>query len=364
MPILWRFLLRNYLQVFFLCISGFITILLLTRLQEIVSLVSFDSGISTIFLFTFLQIPYILPIAIPISGLIASILLLQRLSHTHELTSFRCAGLSLKKISTPLLTAAFVLALANFMIVSEVTPRTRLYSEKLLHHVMTTSPLFLMKKSKLLKLESSYVDMNMTHAGKEAHDIIFATKNESNDRLTLLTAKKFLVEEGQLVGKNVAIISHMDRKAPDQFDHLIIENQHSMVTSAKALSEMMQKNTFHFGYEHLPMKELIKTAFSQTAKFKTVQRTRYELSRRIFFPLITYGFTFMGISLGLQIGRQKKKIGTILAISLAAFTFVCSIAAKSFHLAPLKSAICYGLPLLLILLTSLWFQRRTLEGIE
>lgn len=364
MPILWRYLLRNYLQVFFLCISGFIAILLLTRLQEIARLASFDSEISAIALFTLCQIPYILPIAIPISGLIASILLLQRLSHTHELTSFRSAGLSLKAISAPLLMAAFILSLANFMIVSEVTPRTRLYSQKLLHQVMTTNPLFLMKKSKLLKLQSSYVDMNMTQVGKEARDVVFAMKNESSDRLTLLTAKKFHVEDDQLIGKNVAIISHLDPKEPDSFDHLIIENQRSMATSAKALSEMMQKNTLNFGYEYLPMNDLIQTAFSKTAKPKTINRMRFELSRRLFFPLITYAFTFMGISLGLQIGRQRKRMGLILAILLAAFTFICSIAAKSFHLSPTKAIICYTIPFPFLFFFSFWFQKRAKEGVE
>jgi lipopolysaccharide export system permease protein len=344
--------------------SGFIAILLVTRLQEIARLAAFDSDMGSIVLFTLCQIPYILPIAIPISGLIASILLLQRLSHTHELTSFRSAGLSLKVISTPLLLVAFLLSLINFMIVSEVTPRTRLYSQKLLHQVMTTNPLFLMKKSKLLKLQSSYVDMNMTHVGKEARDVIFAMKNDSSDRLTLLTAKKFHVEDNQLIGKNVAIVSHLDSKDPDLFDHLIIENQRSMATSAKALSEMMQKNTFHLGYEYLPMNELIETAFSKTAKPKTIKRMRFELSRRLFFPLITYAFTFMGISLGLQIWRQKKKMGLILAIFLAAFTLICSMAAKSFHLAPTKAILCYVLPFPFILLTSFWFQKRAIEGIE
>lgn len=364
MPILWRYLLRNYLQVFFLCVSGFIAILLLTRLQEIARLAAFDSEISTIFLFTLCQIPYILPIAIPISGLIASILLLQRLSYTQELTAFRSAGLSLKKISTPLLLAAFMLSLANFMVVSELTPRTRLYSQKLLHHVMTTSPLFLMKKSKLLKLQSSYVDMNMTEVGKEARDVVFAVKNDSSDRLTLMNAKKFHVEEDLLVGKNVAIISHLDPKDPHVFDHLIIENQRSMATSAQALSEMMQKNTFHFGYEYLPMGDLIQTAFNHTAKSKTIKRMRFELSRRIFFPLITYAFTFMGISLGLQIGRQHKRMGILLAIILAAFTFICSIAAKSYHLSTARALICYLLPLPLIFFCSFWFQKRAVEGIE
>lgn len=89
MPILWRYLLKNYFQVFFLCVTGFISILLVTRVQEIARLAALNSQIDIIILFTLCQIPYILPIAIPISGLISAILLVQRLSHTQELSTLR-----------------------------------------------------------------------------------------------------------------------------------------------------------------------------------------------------------------------------------------------------------------------------------
>lgn len=364
MPILWRFLMRSYLQVFFLCISGFIAILLLTRLQEIARLATLGSEPSLIFLFALCQIPYILPIAIPISGLIASILLLQRLSHTHELTSFRSSGLSFNQIHTPLLMTAFILSLINFSIVSELTPRSRLYSQKLLHHVMTNSPLFLIKKNKLLKLQNSYVEMDIKQGGTKAENVIFAMKNDSSDRITLLNAKKIYIKEDQLIGQGVAIISHTAPKNPNWTDHLIIENQESMTTPSKAVSEIITKNPLHFGYEYLPIKELIKTAFSQKAKAKTIKRMQFELSRRLFFPLITYAFTFMGLSLGVQISRQRNKSGLILTAILTTLTFICSIAAKSYHLAPVKSITCYLFPLLCIFFFSLRFQKRTIQGIE
>ncbi len=50
----------------------------------------------------------IFPIALPLSCLIASLLLIQRLSSSHELTALRASGFSLFDILTPILiTAAF-----------------------------------------------------------------------------------------------------------------------------------------------------------------------------------------------------------------------------------------------------------------
>lgn len=363
MPHLWRLLLKNYFQVFFLCVMGFISVLLVTRVQEIARLAALNSELGKIFLFTLFQIPYILPIAIPISGLISAILLLQRLSHTQELTAFRASGISVKTLAAPLLLAAFVLSVVNFAIVAEVTPRCRLLSHNLLQNAATINPLFLMKKSKMLKLQDSYVDMKMTHLGKEAKDIFFAVKNESNDRLSLMTAKKFLVEDNLMTGKNVTIISNIAEEE-DQYDSLIIENQDMMSTSATALSGLMKKSTHRIGMEHLPMTTLLKTFSDQEVKAKTVKRAQFEFCRRLFFPLITFAFTLLGFSLGMQIGRGKKKRGLYWAILLSSFTFICSIAAKSFQLTPHKVIFFYALPLPFLFFASYWFQRRILGGVE
>lgn len=343
--------------------GGFIGILLLTRMQEIAHLASLNSEFGNMILFTLCQIPYILPIAMPISGLIAAILLLQRLSHTHELTAFRASGIGVKTLATPLLMGAFVLSVVNFVIVTEVTPRCRYYSHHLLQNAATINPLFLIKKSKMLKLQDSYVDMKMTHLGKEAQEVILAVKNESNDRLSLMIAKKFEVDSNLMKGKNVTIISNLATQQ-DLYDHLIIENQETMSTSALALSSLMQKQTHKIGMESLPLKTLIQTFSDQNAKTKTVKRATFELCRRIFFPIITFAFTLLGFSLGMHIGRGRKKKGIYLAILLSSLTLICSIAAKSFQLAPYKVIFFYTLPIPILFFVSYNSQRKILGGIE
>ncbi len=365
MPILWRYLLKNYLKVFFLITSGFVTVLLLTRLHEIAKLAALNPNPKLLILFVLCQIPYILPIAMPISGLISALLLLNRLSQTHELSSLRASGLGLSQISSPLLMAAFLLSLINFTVVSELTPRCRLYSRELLHHVTTINPLFLMQKSKMLKLQDSYVDMNMTKRGQEAKEVIFVVKNQSNNRLTLMSAKSLQVKDKQLIGKDVAIISHVDTRDANHFDHLVIENQKTMSTSASALSELMRKPTWKVGYEHLTFHDIFCSAFLKKGlKPKHMHESRFELYRRLYFPAMTFLFTWMGLVLGVQTGRTQRKKGVMIAMSLCALTFVCSVAAKSFYLSSNKAALFYALPVLTLTTCTLWFQKQISRGRE
>lgn len=363
MPLLWRLLLRNYFRVFFLCMMGFVSVLLITRVQEIARLIALNCAMGKVFLFILFQIPYILPITIPISSLISATLLSQRLSHTHELTAFRSSGINVKTLTTPLLFAAFVLSVANFAITAKITPYSRHLSHNLIQIATTINPLFLMKKSKMLKLQDSYVDMKMTHLGKEAKDVLFAVNNQAKNRLSLMTAKKFVVENNVMTGRYVSIISYTPEE-DDFFDSLVIENQETMSTSASALSGILKKPTKRLGIEHLPMTSLVKTFSDANVKAKTVKRAQFELCRRLFFPVITFAFTLLGFSLGMQIGRERKKKSLYFAILLSAFTFICSIAAKSFQLHLQNVIFFYALPIFFLFFASYWFQRRIVGGIE
>jgi lipopolysaccharide export system permease protein len=365
MPILWRYLLKNYLQVFLLCVVSFIAVLLISRLYEIARLIALDTQVYKVLFFVLCQVPYILPVAIPISGLISAILLFQRLSMTHELTAMRASGISVRQISSPLIVVALFFSIVNFLVVAELTPRCRLISRDLVYHMTVVNPLFLMKKSKLLKLKDSYVDMCMTELGKEAKDIVFVVKNRSNGRLSLMTAKKFRVEDELLIGKDVVLISHINSEDELLFDHLVIENQSSMSTSSRALSELLQRTSWKMGLEHLPLRNLLGTIFSHgKVKPKTVKKAVCEMYRFFYFPLVTFTFTFMGISFGMQVGRGRHKKGMCMTIGLTAVTLLCYAAAKSFYLSPIKAAIFYFSPLPIILFLSLHFQKRLAGGIE
>ena len=92
MPIIWRYLLRSYFQVLALwsaALSPCSRPPLPGNRQIRLFWDSQAQGLDV----CHLQIPYILPIAIPVSCLITAMLLFQRLSKTHELTAFRTCGL-------------------------------------------------------------------------------------------------------------------------------------------------------------------------------------------------------------------------------------------------------------------------------
>lgn len=365
MPIVWRYLLKSYFQVFGLCVTGFIAILLVTRFQEIARFATSGTGILPIFLFGLYQIPYILPIAIPVSCLIASMLLYQKLSHRHELTAFRSTGLGLYPIVFPLLLASAFLSLLNFSIVSEITPICRSLSRGLIYKVTSQNPLFLLQKETLVRLKDCYIDMKALKSGRQAEEVVFVAN--SGGRLNLMSAKELSLNGEMLTGKNVTLITSVDpKKGEGGFDHLIIENQKTMSTKASNMVQFVQKFESSVNYDYFPLRMILASEKISLEKGsqKISGRACMEISKRLSLGLAAFTFTFIGCAFGVEISRHHTKRGIIWATALAVLFMATFISAKSFRDAPMLASLIYLIPHPLIVLISLRFLRKVGEGRE
>ena len=365
MPILWRYLLKSYFQAFLLCVSSFIAVLLVIRFQEIASFAASGARLEYIGLFTLYQIPFILPIAIPISCLIAAMILFQRLSHTQELTALRTCGLGLWPIAYPLILGGILMSLINFTIASEVAPYTRSLAKKMIFEITAENPLALLQKDTLIKLKNSYIDMKTLRSGKSADEVIFISKQASSDRLGIMTAKHLSVKEDLLLGKNVSIVSSVDPKF-EGYDHLIIENQKTMQTQSSTLTEHMQSTEWKMSDEYLPLRGILSKAIVEQSKRKASvsKSAQLEIVRRVTLGLAAFTFTFIGVAFGMDISRQRRKKGVIWAFALAAFFMVSFVAAKSFRHNVNTASLVYLLPHFVIFFVCLRSFRSIARGIE
>lgn len=330
MPILWRYLLRNYFQVFILCVSAFISVLLVLRFQEIARFITSEASFIKIALFSLYQIPYILPIAIPVSCLISAILLFQKLSYHQEITALRTIGLSLQKIVTPILSAGFLLVLLNAMIAFELTPICRSKARMLIYETVTSNPLFILQKESPVKFKNMYIDLQVSKGATSAEDVVIALKNNSNNRLCLFSFKNLSLVNKELEGNGISYISSFDSKQESGFDHLMIENQDHMKIKAIQLGQFMQHTNWLSHHDYLTLRMLLaKETLEPHSKIS--KKITIEIAKRVSIALAAFTFTLIGTCLGLQIGRKQSKKKALWAVSLAAFFMLCFIIAKSMY---------------------------------
>ena len=364
MPIFWRYLSKTYLKVFLLSTISFISLLLLTRLKEIARYAALAHHWKNVFLFILYQIPHILPIAIPISCLISSILLFQKLSWTHELTALRTGGLSLKTIIFPLLSIAFFLFLINFFICSEITTFCRQNSKKLVYEQSSINPLLLLQRQDLLKIKNSYIDMEISDDETTAKDLIFILPNKANHRLSFMHAKKLTLQGKSLEGENISTISHIDSIDSNYFDPLILENQKIMTTTASSISQFMKSSHFPLTHNHLPLKLLLVRSKLEKEQPTSSESITAEISRRFAFGFSAFSFTFIGICYGIKIQRFRSKKGIFWACFLALLILISFVIGKALKYNALSSSLIYLLPQPLILLFASRMLRKISKGAE
>lgn len=365
MHLLWRHILRGYFQILCLCVASFIAVLLAARFQEIARFASSGASLRLVLLFVLYQIPYILPIAIPISCGICTFLLLQQMSHSQELTALRSCGLSIHSLLSPILTAGACMALCNVTIICELAPFCRLQTKLLTYEIAAKNPFFLFQKETLIRLKNPYVDMRVRHSGESAEDVLVVMKSSWQERLSLMLAKKLHLKEQWLDGEFVTLVSSVAPKEGESFDHLVIENQRAMRTQATTFAQQVQSTEWFGNEQYLPLRLLLaKEVVERGGLANMSSSVQIELSRRMTLGLAAFSFTLLGAACGIQISRSPSKRGLLFALLFTTLFLVCFVSAKSLRHTPHLCPIVYLLAHPPIALFSLYRLKRVSGGIE
>jgi lipopolysaccharide export system permease protein len=333
MPILWRYALQSYSRVFLLSVCTFIAVLIVSRFKDIARFTALCGDFGKTGLFILYHIPTILPIAIPISALIASLLLFQSLSRSFELTALRSSGLSLRKIVAPLLAISLLLSLLNFSICAEIAPYCRREGKTMIYHETTQNPLLLLQRQKLVKIKHAFLDMEVKD-DETTKDLTLIVPNESTKRLSLLSARKLWIEREELIGKDLAVVSYID--SANGFDTLIIENQSTMSTAAPLLSTALKKNRPRLDINALSLKMLTLSAKAKPA--------RIEILRRVSLSLAVFSFTLLGCAFGIEQGRNPSKKNLLFALLLTLSVLMSYLLAKELKNFPFFAILAFILP--------------------
>ncbi|MBN4067116.1 LptF/LptG family permease [Simkania negevensis] len=380
MPTLWRYLLGQYTKIFILSVFSFIAILLIMRLEQIARFAALGGAQKKVFLFVLYQIPYILPIAIPISCLIASVILFQRLSHTHELSALRAAGLALRQIATPIFLGSAFLVLISFYTISELSTTSHFATKRLTNELTSVNPLALLQKKQFLNLKEVYLEMNTVEAGRASQDVLLAFNNGKNERLSVITIKDLRLDEPNLVSDRVSFISSVDAKTPYQHDQLLIENMEQAVTPANEFSNLLNPSQWRINNDYLKLPLLIARlkkhrierdkALSANAPLlaaeasQKIKRCYTDILRRVSIALAAFTFTLTGVAFGMEISRHHSKKWLVSVIGLTALFLTSIFIAKSQDSNLWLSLACYTFPHLFILFFACRKMQQISGGIE
>ncbi|PYI84403.1 MAG: hypothetical protein DME54_12080 [Verrucomicrobia bacterium] len=127
MRLLDRYVLRNFLQVYFYCIAGFVSIWLIFDISDNIS-TFIDERIGLLLAVRYYgtQVPEVFIILLPVSLLLALLFTLGRMSRSNEIVSMLTAGVSLPRVLLPLIGIGLLTVAASMALNYSLAPHAEL----------------------------------------------------------------------------------------------------------------------------------------------------------------------------------------------------------------------------------------------
>src|SRR5881398_4105493 len=127
MRLLDRYVIRNFVQVYFYCIAGFTSIWLIFDVSDnISSFIDNHIGLSLVVRYYATQIPQVFIILLPVALLLSLLFTLGRMSRANEIVSMLTAGVGLPRVLLPLIGMGLLTVAASMVLNYSLAPHAEM----------------------------------------------------------------------------------------------------------------------------------------------------------------------------------------------------------------------------------------------
>jgi lipopolysaccharide export system permease protein len=337
MKTLQLYLIRQILATLAMTVMVFTFVLLLGNvLREILKLlVNGQATLGVVVQAIGLLIPWVLVFALPMGMLTATLLVFGRFSADQELTAARAGGVSLVSLVTPVLLLSILLCILSAWINLEVAPLCRIEYKDLLYRSLMQKPTSLLRENQYVNdLPDGITVFVKKINGSNLTDVLIVKSDFKENRQTWTRAEHGVI----ITSDTVTMILNNTWTATRQGDNITIGTGAQMEVNlgdmnnsgAKTpvsdmsfrqlmdqLRKVEDKNRFAFRAGGSNSEEL-KAQSKELERFEREMALpiRVQLHRQISFSFACFGFTLIGIPLGIQTHRRETSIGMAISLGL------------------------------------------------
>lgn len=286
-----------------------------------------------------LLVPWVWVFALPMGMLTATLLIFGRFSADQELTAVRASGISLVALSAPVLMLSLVLCGVSAAINMEVGPRCRVAYTRLWGRIRAELSSVLLPERQYIKDFPGYIFyVDRNRGGNLENVLIFTLENGTNETQTVraprgtmavdaarheLTLKLFnaklitLNGDREFVGASEVLTLQVPLESQKKTVEAKIDDMTFPQLSAE-LRDLEQRLRLPVSLKQLTREEA-------RARNKEWERRRQDLApiifqmhRQVAFSFACFGFTLLGIPLGIRVHRRETNVGIAIALVLVA----------------------------------------------
>ena len=296
-------------------------------------LVKNDTPFEQILTFLAYILPFSLTFTIPWGFLTAVLLVFGKMSAENELIALRANGVSIPRVTLPVLVLAVLSVGVCLWINIDVAPRAQAAMKEELYHIATSNPLAMFGSDKVIEDfpgKKIYVERN---EGAELFNLLVYEMDEDFLPVKVVFAHRGLLETDR---EKKQILLHIFDARYEQRDSAAPENLMKIRTLTA------QENTLPISLEELSEKkrgkgigsmtaaellERLKAGARKSAREEEEDRSaaRTEVSKRFAYALASFAFALVGVPLAITAHRKETSVGFLLSLGVAVTYFFIGI---------------------------------------
>jgi lipopolysaccharide export system permease protein len=271
-------------------------------------------------------LPDVLRFALPLSMLIASVLVFSRMSADNEICALKASGVSLWQTISPCLFLSGLLSLGGFYLSLSLAPDCRYLAQQLQWEALTSSPLALLEPGSALQLsERSRLQIGRK-VGNLLYEVQFFETDAAGAKLRDVTARSGVIVNNQetrsleLVLKDFTLSEYLlgqpvQTEAVQPFLHsetMIIPLEYGAAQERKPLKRKLKLMNAKMLFADMGMQE---------AEGGNLSEHWVELHYRFVLAMSPFAFMIMGIPFGIRNRRSESSSGLLVCVLLALFFY-------------------------------------------
>lgn len=318
MRILRDYILKEFFHSFLMSIVVFTFVLLVGNIIQLANLV-INKGVdalSVLKLFLFL-VPWLLSFTFPIAALTAVILTFGRFSSDGELIAMKASGVSLARISSPVLMLGVIFSFLAFFLNDQVSPNASFASRRVIKEIGLKKPTAYLEEATFIRGLENYVIFIYEIRGNKLKNIRIYQPQEGKPTRTIIaergeintTPEKNIVELRLFNGTS----EEPSPNEPESFYKLNFKTYYMTLD----LSKIFKKDKIEKKTREMTVNELRKEIGKSAEQRIDTTPLYVEIYKKINMSVASFVLILAGIPLGIRAHRSEKSIG--FGISLILF---------------------------------------------
>lgn len=286
-----------------------------------------------------LLIPFVWVFALPMGMLTATLLVFGRFSADQELTAARASGISLLSLITPILSLSLLCCALSAWFNMDLGPSSRVEYLNLRDEIMTDLATVDLPEDRFVNISTNYMFYTKKDDGGKLENVIVVDL-EHNERTTFLAPRGDVELDKTNNALNVNLYEVRTDTKLTNGDHVFSSFQNFQIpislgalknkSSTPAITDM----TFWQLQDELQEWQQLIPQTASTNQTKTslqhqqapkmsqnliaakIEQIRVVMQRQIAFSFACFGFTLIGIPLGIRVQRRETNIGIAIALFL------------------------------------------------